>query len=88
MPSVEDLWATRQLDDSRIPLSMRNDSALDSRWFLSLGHASPTTPAENPKVLVHRAIAPFFGVGRIVDDRYPARVRSSDLLRNSDRFSA
>src|SRR5271165_1853037 len=38
MPSVEDLWATRQLDASRIPLSMRNDSALASRWFWSLCH--------------------------------------------------
>jgi hypothetical protein len=40
MPSVEDLWATRQLDASRIPLSMRNDSALASRWFWPLwnGH--------------------------------------------------
>jgi len=41
MPSVEDLWATRQLDASRIPLSMRNDSALASRWFWSLCDGKP-----------------------------------------------
>ena len=33
------------------------------------------------KVRGHRAIAPFCRVGGIVDDRYSARVRSSDCLR-------
>ena len=50
MPSVEDLWATRQLDASRIPLSMRNDSALASRWFWSLCHGKPDDSGENPMV--------------------------------------
>jgi hypothetical protein len=47
MPSVEDLWATRRLDASRIPLSMRNDSALASRWF---GPFAKASSVENPMV--------------------------------------
>jgi hypothetical protein len=35
------------------------------------------------KVRGHRAITQFFGVGRIVDDRYSARVSSSDRSRKA-----
>ena len=72
-------FGRRSLGDT--PIGRLADSAVNEKRFcigfalvfVPLAMKSPTTPAENPKVLVHRAIAPFFGVGRIVDDRYPAR---------------
>ena|ERR1700730_6668869 len=40
------------MDASPIPVSMRNDSALASRWFWPFAMASLTTPAENPMVKI------------------------------------
>jgi hypothetical protein len=60
---------------------MRRSNCAESvlRTFRSAkGSITLQIRSKRRKVRGHRAIAPFSGVGRIVDDRYPARVSSSD----------
>jgi len=53
------------------------------RTFLQTGSIALQMRSKRRKVRGHQAIAPFSGVGWIVDDRYPARVSSSDGSGNA-----
>jgi hypothetical protein len=88
--SVEDLGDT--------PIGRLADFAVNEKRFC-IGFALVLVPwpwqaddsgndRESKNAWFIEAIAAFSGVDRIVDDRYPARVRSSDPLGNSDRLSA